>query len=71
MTIGTVLVVSKMRNRVTAAKYTSSGTQTQPGLWLPQVPMWIDSDSSVSSLDIGNLEIIPQYKPQIKLVDQL
>ena len=75
MTIGTVLVVSKITSRATAAKFTTSGTQTDPGLWLPQVPMWIDtgSESSVSSLDTSNLEmeIIPRYKQKIKLVDQL
>ena len=59
MTIGTVLVVKQLTSRVTAAKYTSSGTQTEPGLWLPQVSMWIDSDSevdSLSSLDIRELD---------------
>ena len=57
MTIGTVLVVKQLTSRV--AKYTSSGTQTEPGLWLPQVSMWIDSDSdvdSLSSLDISEMD---------------
>ena len=72
MAIGTVLVVSKLKKRATTT-YATSFTQTEPGLWLPQVPMWIDtpSESSLSSLDTGNLEmeVIPHYKQTTKLVN--
>ena len=42
--IGAILVLSKIVRRI---KIKDVGTQTEPGLWLPQLPMWLD-DSSMS-----------------------
>ena len=57
ITIATALVVSKIIRRI---KVTDTSTQTEPGLWLPQVAMWLD-DSSESELSVLEMEVIKEY----------
>ena len=48
-------------------RITDVGTQTEPGLWLPQVAMWMDDSSSCESCEsvLGDLEmkVITEYCP--------
>lgn len=55
--IATALVVSKIIRRI---KVTDSSTQTEPGLWLPQVAMWLD-DSSDTDPSVLEMELIKGY----------
>ena len=52
--IGTAIVVSKILNRI---KVTDAGTQTEQGLWLPQLPIYFD-DSSDSEARVTEMELI-------------
>ena len=57
ITIATALVVSKIIRRI---KVTDNETQTEPGLWLPQVAMWLD-DSSDTDPSVLEMELIKGY----------
>jgi hypothetical protein len=63
--IGAILVLSKIVRRI---KIKDVGTQTEPGLWLPQVAMWLD-DSSMSEssgesvLSDLEMKVIKEYCP--------
>ena len=52
--IGTAIVVSKILHRI---KVTDADTQTEQGLWLPQLPIYFD-DSSDSEARVTEMELI-------------
>ena len=64
ITIASVIMVSKIVMKI---RITDVGTQTEPGLWLPQVAMWMDDSSSCESCEsvLGDLEmkVITEYCP--------
>ncbi len=60
--IGAILVLSKIVRRI---KIRDVGTQTEPGLWLPQVAMWLDDSSMSGESVLSDLEmkVIKEYCP--------
>ena len=55
--IGTAIIVKSINRRVNV---TDTGTQTEQGLWLPHVPMYLD-DSSSSDVSILEMDVIHSY----------
>ena len=63
--IGALLVLTKIVRKI---KITDVSTQTEPGLWLPQVAMWLDESSMSESsgesvLSDLEMKVIKEYCP--------
>ena len=58
ITIGTALVVSKILRRI---KVADAETQTDSGLWLPQMVIYFEDSESESVLEMDEMELIQEY----------
>ena len=63
--IGALLVLTKIVRKI---KIKDVSTQTEPGLWLPQVAMWLDESSMSESsgesvLSDLEMKVIKEYCP--------
>ena len=58
ITIGTALVVSKILRRI---KVADAETQTDSGLWLPQMVIYFEDSESESVLEMDEMELINEY----------
>ena len=58
ITIGTALVVSKILRRI---KVADAETQTDCGLWLPQMVIYFEDSESESVLEMDEMELIQEY----------